>query len=297
MKIKCDGVAYREDVTFAVSRVIDNLIKYSFPEHSYTYPLENADLVIFHLNGRVENFTEKIKSIVASGKKYACIQYALRSTLNPNTKDWIDIWNGAECVWSYYDLEALCEEDGVDFSGVNFYHAPLGVDEHFKTLKYHGGNKNYTIVCNARRLVSESLWSIHKAVNKHDGLIFNTGYDLGLIENIVSLGELSEEQLVKVYNDSDYVSGLRRHEGFELPAIEAFFCGARPILFDKPHYKKWFHDIAEFIPETNKTQIINDLSDIFSKPVRKVTKEEQDAVRDRFSWEIIIKNFYNRITL
>jgi glycosyltransferase involved in cell wall biosynthesis len=77
-----------------------------------------------------------------------------------------------------------------------------------------------------------------------------------------------------------------------MPAAEGLCCGVRPILFDAPHYRTWYDGLAEFIPETDREQIIKDLTSLFKKPIREVTPNEIEDARARFDWEKIVTNFW-----
>ncbi len=68
-------------------------------------------------------------------RAYAVVQYCLRTTELPDTKDWLEVWAHAKAVWSYYDLsEAIAfDHDYVDSAicprpRIRHYHKPLGVD-------------------------------------------------------------------------------------------------------------------------------------------------------------------------
>ena len=91
------------------------------------------------------------------------------------------------------------------------------------------------------------------------------------------------------------MSGLRRIEGFELPAAEGLLCGARPIMFDRPHYRDWFNKWAIFIPEGNREEVLQSLIDVFQQEYRPVTLEEIAEARQLFDWQSIINGFWRYI--
>ena len=105
---------------------------------------------------------------------------------------------------------------------------------------------------------------------------------------------MADASLAKNYSACEFVSGLRRTEGFELPVIEGLVCGARPIVFDRPHYRHWFENLAVFIPETNRDGVVNSLSKVFKKGAKPVTKTEIKEARKRFNWEVIVKRFWEK---
>src|SRR6185369_6000358 len=111
----------------------------------YSFP-RNVDLTVIYAIGRRDHIERQCREIVSQGKKYAIIQVCLRSTMSPRVDDWLQadevdegfegIWPNAHVIWSYYDLNRLCVEDGWSlehdgdsmFNHDQFLHAPLGVD-------------------------------------------------------------------------------------------------------------------------------------------------------------------------
>lgn len=283
MKIHLDFPNVR---SFALDRVKNALLKHAPSNIEFVKDNFTADLVIFNVIGRQDRITRTISKV----KEYAIIQYCLRSTLRPETKGWIPIWKGARLIWSYLDLKMLCQEDNnpADF---NFYHAPLGVDfEIFK--RYKNLRKRFIVCTSGKSALVESTKEAIIAGNKVGKKIFHLGKELSR-PNTLCRRDLDDIELTRYYNQCYYVSGLRRTEGFELPAIEGFFCGVRPIFFDRPHYRKWFSDIGLFIPETTREEVTNNLTKIFSKPFNPVMDEEQ--YKTIFDWERIVSEFYVRI--
>ena len=105
---------------------------------------------------------------------------------------------------------------------------------------------------------------------------------------------LTDAQVATRWNECDYVAGLRRIEGFELPAVEALFCGSRPICFDAPHYRQWFGGLATFIREDTPDEVEGALVDIFESDTRPVTADERAEALRRFSWAPLVKGFWER---
>jgi len=269
----------------AIQRVADALAKYK-PAHVQITDEANADLVILHVIGRQDQVTSKAKGL----KRYAVVQYALRSTLRPSTKGWLPLWRGAEVVWSYYDLKALCAEDGekADFS---FYHSALGVEKIFKPGKL---KKKYIMMTNSHSYLTESVREVVLAAQRVNRSVFYLGPELHQ-PHVVCKSGITDKELAEMYSKCEFVSGLRRVEGFELPVVEGLMCGARPICFDRPHYRQWFDGLAEFIPETPRDEVINNLEKLFKSGARPVTETERREAAQRFNWERIITGFWNSI--
>ena len=272
MKVFANDVAANP----AIQRIVTAFKRYSPDTMEFVDTQDDADFVIIHAYGHRRQVKYRAERLQKAGKKYAIVQLTIRSTSNPDTADWIFTWRNAELIWSYLDLPKLCREDGVDPNFV-FYFAPLGVDtDLFEEIPIP--SRGYKIVVGNSR--DES---VAQCVNAAEGKVFHLGQGV------------SEQDLVYAYSSSEYVSGLRHIEGFEMPVLEGLMCGARPISFDKPHYRHWFDEIAEFIPEGNGPEVEAFLRELFSKPVRTVTQTEKERVAYRFNWQPIIEGFWAKI--
>jgi len=279
-----------------IMRVRDALERYAPSNFEIVSDINKCDLAVLHVYGRHTTTLKTIERLKKQNKKYAMIQYCLRSTMRPNTRDWVEMWNGAELVWSYYDLKNLCAEDNV-FNSFNFYYAPLGVDaEVFKEIPQN--QRKFIIAASSQHALSEGAKECVLAAKAYKKPMFFLGHDLRRGEDIVCKTGISDAMLAGYYSQSTFVSGLRRVEGFELPVIEGLLCGARPIVFDRPEMRKWFDKLAIHIPEEPREKVVDKLHGIFSMtqiyPVT-VSDEEKQIVRERFDWEKIIMSFWSRL--
>lgn len=281
-----------------LQRVRDALEYYAPSNIEIVSDLAECDLAIVHVYGRHTSTQKQISSLRAAGKQYAMIQYCLRSTMRPSTIDWIEMWQGAKLIWSYYDLMDLASQDGIIVRKYpfNFYHAPLGTD--FDVFKETKSSKRYIITASSQHYLSESAKECVMAAKAVRRPMFFLGHNLQRGSDIVCKTGITDEELARYYSQSVFVSGLRRVEGFELPALEGLMCGARPIFFDRPEHRKWFGDLAIFIPEEPREEVIKKLTGIFqfSKLIPPtVTEQEKAIARERFNWQTIIEGFWSRI--
>lgn len=262
--------------SLAVRRVVNALKKY-VPSHvEIADDIDDAELVVLHINGRLERNTKYIESL---DKPYTIIQYAVKSTRNPEAEEWMPMWTNAELVWSYLYLEGEFD----------FYHAPLGVDSDvFYPVDVE---PQYLALTTGEGYLSESVREVMVAARLVGGDVAHLGPHLGK-DGIDYFSGMNDSELNYLYNKCHYVSGLRRIEGFELPAAEGLLSGTRPILFDKPHYKDWYDGLAVFIPETHRDQIVKDVEGVFKEGVKPVTESEISEGKDRFNWEQIIMDFW-----
>ena len=281
-----------------LQRVRDALEEYSPANIQIVPDIAQCDLAVIHVYGRNTSVQKQIASLEKAGKQYAMIQYVIRSSMRPNTKDWIKMWMGAKVVWSYYDLAQLIEEDygerprNLPF---RFYHAPLGTN-----FDIFNGNalKKYIIAAGSQNYLSESAKECVVATKETGNLMFYLGKELNRGSEIICKTDISDEELASYYRQSTFVSGLRRKEGFELPALEGLMCGARPILFDRPEHRRWFQDLAIFIPEEPREKVIENLKGIFefSKALPPtVTEQEKTIAMMRFNWQTIMEGFWSRV--
>jgi hypothetical protein len=223
---------------------------------------------------------------------YVLLQYCYLTTERPDASFWIPLFRNARLVVSYYDLPALTGRD--DFA---FVHAPLGVDG--EVFHDRGIERDAVVLTTGYVLEGEAIAECHDAAFRvlrgrrggmiHIGPAFWTHRGLEVVEAI------SDEQLARRYSRSRYVSGLRRHEGFELPVLEGLACGARPICFDTPCYRQWFEGHAVFVPELPADELVPLLADVFREEPAPVTAEEREAVLAVFDWRRIVRSFWDRV--
>jgi hypothetical protein len=263
----------------AILRVAQALKTY-MPQHEYVDTDEDADMVIIHAVGRIKSVLSRIK------KPYALIQYAIRSTRNPHTFDWLDIWKNAQAVWSYYDLNQLLKDDGNNLS-FNFYHAPLGVDTSVFYDRIR--ERRFIAATSGIRDDRERVRETYMAALAVMRPVFHVGPKLSL--NMIYSAGAADDDLADYYSQCEYVMGLRTKEGFELPVLEGLMCGARPVCFDTPHYRKWYEGLAEFIPESSPMDTVASLIEIFRSRRRSVTRNEREYVEGKFNWKTLVEGF------
>jgi hypothetical protein len=269
--------------SIAIDRVVLNLERYMPTEFIRVATREEADLIILHVFGRNNHVTKDTESILNSGKKYAVIQYAIKSTRNPDSKDWKTIWDNAQVVWSYYNL------------GGNFYHAPLAADPDIFINK-NNTNKDYLIGSLSVKECyhAECIGEVHLATFKARGKAIHIGEVLVPNPAVTYVSNISDLELVDVYNNCHWFSCLRRKEGFEVTAIEALLCGARPIMFDTPNYRQWFDGLVEFIPESSVRDTSKHLARVILGEPKPVTDSEIEEIKRRFNWKLIIEGFWKK---
>jgi len=265
-----------------MGRVVFNLDKYLPDDMFRVSNPDEADLVVIHVNGRHDHRTRQALKIKASGRKYAVIQYVLQSCRNPNPLDWMELWGGATCMWSYYDLKEYVP---------GMYHAPLATDP---ALFYkQETDKKYIVGTLGLDYRKECVGETRRAA-------FMLGRTVHIGPNFIedpnndTVQNLTDDEVRNVYNQCHWFSVLRREDGFEMPGLEAALCGVRPIMYDTPNYRQWYDGISEFIPEQKSGMVVKNLKRLLSKEPRPVKDAEIADIKTRFNWKQIISEFWKR---
>lgn len=276
----------------AMHRIANALTRFAFPYVVIVPTWEDADVVLLHTIG-AEAF-DVVEHLHAQGKSVVIAQYCLQSTQRPTVAQWLPLWKSVLAVWSYYDLHALARAEGLTLDGVNFIHTPLGVEPTVFTPRM--GEKPFMIATSGYVAASECVDEATEAAYRVGGKVFHLG-PAGVAKGPhVTVGHsISDDALARRYSQCHYVAGLRRGEGFELPAAEGLHCGARPVMFDRPHYRQWFHGLAVFIPERGSEDVTRDLEAVF-RDRWPVTEVDRAVAQTRFSWPVIAREVWGRVT-
>lgn len=253
--------------------------------------LEEATHVFIIINGRRDRVQAQIEQLNAQDKKVILIHTSFRSSKNPKAKDWIQIWKSAYMVWSTYDLRYACLEEGLN-QWFGFYYAPFGVSEDF-IEPVTGQSRDYKVLTCSKSYLTESVKDCHDAVRLTGHKMAHLGEVYA--DDIDSYNGLTDRQVAELYARCDFVSGLRRQEGFEFPAAEGIMQGARPILFNYPDYFQWYRDIGVYVPDVPREQLTEILASLFKAEIPALTEEEIQGARELFSWERIIGGLWTKI--
>lgn len=285
----------------AMTRVARALAAHLPPGVTVAPTRADADLVLLHSIGFPDTVSAA-QSVLMEGRKYALAQYCLRTTQQPHAEGWQPVWAKAEVVWSYYDLMAACEADGVQMDPrVNFYMAPLGLDPAFAQAPLEQGTRPIDVMTSGYVSTGqEAIWEFAAAAERTGKTVKHLGPHAvqGMPRRprgwSAMLG-VSDEELAAFYGRTKWVSGLRYCEGFEMPVIEGLACGARPVVFDRPDMRQWYDGHAVFVPEVPSEQLIDLLAAVLDTDPAPVDAVELAAVRRRFDWAEIAGGFWQAL--
>lgn len=263
----------------AMHRINKNLKRYAPDDILFVDKPEDADIQI--LDSLEESSLKNVRN-----KNYVLLQHCIH-TASPPEKPWSYFFHEAKMVVSYLDLPGLIKYD--DF---NFYRTPYGADS---SLFYNQRlQRNIDGVTTGYVAITECINEVHDAIKRYNGKMVHIGGNLNL-SNAKHVENISDEQLNHYYNTTRYVFSLRRVEGFEFPIIEGTLCGARGVCINDPCYTYWYHDLVEYVDDTDFQTMSDQLYNILAKPYRSVTPEEIDYVRVNFNWNTIMINLWKRI--
>jgi hypothetical protein len=271
----------------AMHRTADALRRYAPKGVEIVDRSRGADLRVLHVIG-----IEDLQSHCDAGP-YAVMQYCWK-TARGSSREWNRIWVGASLVWSYYDLPVP--------PGTPFLRAPLGVDSHafqwgpdetrqdlVVTSGYVAGPGAESIEEVAEAALRSGMEVVHIGPQNVEGMARRTESTWS-----ARMG-LSDQELAGILRRARWVSGLRRVEGFELPALEAIACGARPIVFNRPDMRHWYAGHAIMVDECGGDPLVEALTRIFQTLRCPVSWSEREEVVARFSWERMASEFWKAV--
>lgn len=298
-----------KDLSYGIHRVAEALraAAPAFDVEIVTDP-STADLLVQHVIGwgSLAGWEPLLKG---NQPRRVLMQYCLRTTEDPSPARWFAEWSKPDVAFvaSYYDLDAYVfrpksltgaapgvPELLLQGKQFQFYYAPLGADP---SIFKPDPIKRALFQCATSGYVAdtESVGEVAKAAAAVGGRVFHLGPNLDLGPHVLHVRGISDRLLAELYSGCRYVSGLRRVEGFELPAVEGLLCGARPIMFDTPDYRRWFDGFATFVPECSPDELTDRLKSLFSAPQTPTPRAVLKEARARFSWSAFADGFWRRL--
>lgn len=107
-------------------------------------------------------------------------------------------------------------------------------------------------------------------------------------------GYVSTARKVAMLQRVEWVSALRKTEGFELLAVEGMLCGARPIVYNLSTYR-WYAEHAVRVPPPPGSEAFEALVNVLRRPAPVMTPAELSEVRGRFDWRTISAALFTRV--
>lgn len=208
----------------------------------------------------------------------------------PKIKDKVDMY----ITVSQFMKRELVEDIKIPEEKIRAIHS--AANERFK-LKDIQKSQNFILSDTPIPNLIKIYFSLRKKGIKHKLLIFSMrwyGYkeaekivaDLGMHKDVLFLGWLSDEDLVKLYNTADVYVRISEYEGFGIPALEAMACGC-PVITSNAG------SLPEVVGDAGITKDLHDLDGLTEAIYEVLTNEglKQDMAKKglervkMFSWE------------
>ena len=283
-------------ISIAMERVRQGLIKHR-PANAEFVDKPSADTVhvINWIGQNPKEHTARDELTMAvptlpKSPKYILILHGAGNPHYPQfDKEWHSLLKNAMLIITFYKGYA----DGIG----NVYETSWGYDPAiFHNLK---GRRFRKILCTGYIAAMESIDSILDACKKLGVKALHVGGPLGAEYHtskvFIHFWNISDEHMCKLYNECEYVSGMRKgglFGGFELPNIEGYACGCQPICHTNPISVKYFKDFAIYIPELPRKELADRLVEILKEPAHIEPKQE---ILERFKWENIAPKIWQQI--
>lgn len=257
----------------------ENLKRYAPPQIEFTNDYSTADIQIL-------NVTRLADKYLILNKNYIVLAHCFGEWSEEPHEAYNDIFQKARLVYSQLDLSK--------HPNINFMRGPWGVNTNIFYNINPSGKRPFQITCTGSVASTEGLSEVFTTCTNMNKQMCHLGPRLFEGNNYYCPGFVDHNRLLEIYGSSLYINAMRRIEGFEKTVAEGILCGARPICFDNPIYKYWYGDLVEYVREGSHDEVIKDLTDLFNKPLRKITPEEQKLVMSKFGWIGVARKFWDR---
>ena len=116
--------------------------------------------------------------------------------------------------------------------------------------------------------------------------LMNLITDLGLVDDVIFTGQVSEESLPLFYNSADLFVFPSLYEGFGLPPLEAMACGCPVIAADTTSLPEVVGDAGMLIPPENSNELSRLICRVVldSKMYGSMVDKSLEQVK-KFSWD------------
>lgn len=220
--------------------------------------------------------------------RYVLVQHNFLNADINSAAVWLGIFQQALMVVSYSDLPSL-----IGKNAFNFLLTPWGVDKGvFYCLDLPRRNG---ILTSGWCCEGEAIKECYLASDRCGKHMVNLGDDFHFGKGFSATSRITDRELCMLYNQCEYVSGLRFREGFEMSVVEGMACGCRPVCFDLPVYRNWFHDAACYVPDCRGPELVNCLEALLCRTPEPISRCEQEWVAETFDWKTIANRFWSNL--
>jgi len=178
---------------------------------------------------------------------------------------------------------------------MNWHLQPLGVDPHRFTCGPPWDERAYDIYTWGYVAETEYIDAIHRACNIAGKVQLHSGRNFGWAPPHYHYEPPLPPRdcgVAERYRACRYANAMRAPYGFELAALEATLCGARPICLDLPCYRHWFGDLPSYV--TPGEGAVERIAEILQED-RPTRLKERQWVWNTYNWDRVAGLFWRRV--
>jgi len=259
---------------------------YAPSEYEFVNSPKNADFQILDI-------TRISDKLYLRHDKYVVLFHCFGEWSEEDKSEYEELFRNAIMVYSHIDLTSMFP----NIDSNKFMRGPWGSQPDFWFYRPSISNDVVQILCTGEIAVTEGIRECIAACDLLGRRMLHVGHNLNFRNKSYSnVTNLTILEMRDAYNQSKWVSGLRRIEGFEKPVVEGLLCGARPICFDTPLYRYWYGDLARYVKEGTEEETFKDIVRVMKEEYAPVTQEEMERAIKKFSWKYVSRNFWNNVT-
>lgn len=262
-------------------RISPALRKYSPESVEWVDKEEDADYILVHTVGG-EEFVYMLSKPL---NKIINFQHCFLTVKNIEIEDWESIWENTLINISFHDFNWYTDKK------IRKCVTPLGADTSVFVNKKL--TKKYDVFGTGHVAETELLDVVYKACKTTGKTFLHTGHNFKWeYPTYIYRDYMPITTLVDTLNQTRYISALRDVEGFELMGIEGALCGAVPIV---PNLRTYYYysGFGYFIDM--RYDPYEQIVELLNSDYEELTDEQIDRIKEKFNWEKIVKNIFNKI--
>jgi len=284
-----------KDLGRAMHNIALQIFKYKPDWVEETKDYNQCDLVIEHIIG--DHFSspfyqDKALSQRIKNKPFVLFLYCFGCPVGhaKNSAFFKWIFDNAKMIHTYLplDIHGFGGYDNIHYSPIGYNHESYYYSPTIKQKK--------SIMATGYVSSYEAIEEVYSAAQKSNNVMHHVGHNFRWDKKTYKHYEkIPDKTMRDLYLQSKYISGLRRGEGFEIPVLEGAACGARPLVFDNPHYY-WFEKFAIFIEESDFDSVRQQIYDIIIRDEDVTVEEEtRNYIRETFAWDVVAPLFWQAL--
>ncbi len=245
----------------------------------------------------LENVIERGASFLSKAKAVMFYPIAMQKIVSRRLDHIITVSENSKHMNNKY-FGVPCHRQTVAYNGLDrtIFRPLPGIKRKKGKILFVGnvedGKKGFAYAAKALRLVTHdvSLTVVDGGAPHHqktDILLKN----LGIGERVFFTGKITEEQLVRHYNEAELVLVPSTYEGFGFPAAEAMSCGAPVIVSDGGALPEVVGNAGIVVPARDHRALADAINHTLDDRtlLSRMSKGGIERVRTHFTWENTVR--------